>query len=110
MEHEHLRHLDAAKIETPVGPLDDVVVVSTSDVPLGKLEGVIVDPQERHVRYYVVESRDWFKTHRYLVPDAPHHIDWNRRAMQVELDEAALAQLPELRDDQYPPCSADDLR
>jgi PRC-barrel domain protein len=110
VEHERLRHLDAAKIETPVGPLDDVVVVSKSDVPLGKLEGVIVDPQERHVRYYVVESRDWFKTHRYLVPDAPHHIDWNRRAMQVELDERALAQLPELRDDQYPPCSADDLR
>ena len=110
MENERLRHLDAAEIETPVGPLDDVVVVSKGDVPLGKLEGVIVDPQERHVRYYVVESRDWFKTHRYLVPDAPHHIDWNRRAMQVELDETALAQLPELRDDQYPPCSADDLR
>jgi hypothetical protein len=105
-----LRHLDASEIETSVGPLDDVVVVSKSDVPLGRLEGVIVDPRERHVRYYVVESRDWFKTHRYLVPDAPHHIDWNRRAMQVELDETALAQLPELRDDQYPPCSADDLR
>jgi hypothetical protein len=110
VEDERLRHLDAANIETAAGPLDDVVVVSKSDVPLGRLEGVIVDPQERHVRYYVVESRDWFKTHRYLVPDAPHHIDWNRRAMQVELDEAALAKLPELRDDQYPPCSADDLR
>lgn len=97
-------------METPAGPLDDMVVVTTGDVPIGKLEGLIVDPDERHVRYYVVESRDWFKTHRYLVPDAPHHIDWNRRALQVELDEKALAQLPELRDDQYPPCSADDLR
>ena len=110
MERERLRHLEAAKVETPIGTLDDVVVVSKSDVPIGKLEGIILDPEERHVRYYVVESRDWFKTHRYLVPDAPHQIDWNRKAMQVELDEAALAQLPELRDDQYPPCSADDLR
>jgi len=87
-----------------------MVVVTKGDVPIGKLEGIIVDPQERHVRYYVVESRDWFKTHRYLVPDAPHHIDWNKRAMEVELDEKALAELPELHDDQYPPCSADDLR
>jgi hypothetical protein len=78
-------------------------------VPIGKLEGLIVDPDERHVRYYVVESRDWFKTHRYLVPDAPHHIDWNRKAMQVEMDEAALSQLPELHADEYPPISADEL-
>jgi hypothetical protein len=106
---ERLRHLDAAKVETPIGPLDDVVVTH-NDVPIGKLEGIIVDPEERHVRYYVVESRDWFKTHRYLVPDAQHQIDWNRRALQVELDEKALAQLPELHDDQYPPCSVDDLR
>ena len=105
-----LRHLEAAKVETPIGPLDDVVVVSKSAVPIGKLEGIILDPEERHVRYYVVESRDWFRTRRYLVPDAPHQIDWNRKAMQIELDEAALAQLPELRDDDYPPCSADDLR
>ena len=110
MKHEGLRHLEAAKVETPIGPLDDVTVVSKSDVPIGKLEGIILDPEARHVRYYVVESRDWFRTHRYLVPDAPHQIDWNRKSMQVELDEAALAQLPELRDDDYPPCSAEDLR
>jgi PRC-barrel domain protein len=106
---EHLRHLEAARVETPIGPLDDVTVVSKSDVPIGKLEGIIVDPDERHVRYYVVESRDWFKTHRYLVPDAPHHIDWNRKAMQVELDDAALAKLPELRDGEYPSFSSDEF-
>jgi PRC-barrel domain len=110
MQTERLRHLDAAQVETPIGPLDDVVVVSKSDVPIGKLEGIIVDPEEHHVRYYVVESRDWFKTHRYLVPDALHHIDWNRKALQVELDDAALAKLPELHEDQYPPFKAGDLR
>jgi hypothetical protein len=110
MKHEGLRHLEAAKVETPIGTLDDVLVVSKSDVPIGKLEGIILDPAERHVRYYVVESRDWFRTHRYLVPDAPHQINWDRKALQVELDETALAQLPELREDDYPPCSADDLR
>ena len=97
-------------METPIGTLDDMVVLSSGDVPIGKLEGIILDPDERHVRYYVVESRDWFKTHRYLVPDAPHHIDWNRKALQVELDEAALSKLPELKEDDYPPFAAGDLR
>ncbi len=66
--------------------------------------------KQHHVRYYVVESRDWFKTHRYLVPDAPHHIDWNRKALQVEMDEVALSKLPELHDDDYPPYSPSDYR
>ena len=109
MQTEGLRHLEAAKVETPIGTLNDVVVVSKADVPIGKLEGIIVDPAEKHVRFYVVESRDWFRTHRYLVPDAPHHIDWNRRALQVEMDEAALSKLPELRDDEFPPFSTGDL-
>jgi hypothetical protein len=110
VHEERLRHLEAGKVETPIGTLDDVVVLSKGDVPIGKLEGIIYDPDERHVRYYVVESRDWFRTHRYLVPDAPHHIDWNRKALQVEMDEAALSQLPELRDNEYPPFSDDDFR
>jgi hypothetical protein len=111
VQQERLRHLEAAQVETPIGTLNDVLVVSKSDVPIGKLEGLIVDPEERHVRFYVVESRDWFRTHRYLVPDAPHQIDWNRRALQVELDETALSQLPELHDDdEFPSISADELR
>ena len=97
-------------METPFGPLDDVVVVSQRDVPIGKLEGIIVDPEQRHVRFYVVESRDWFKTHRYLIPDEQHQVDWNRKAMQVDLDDKALSKLPELREDEFPSMSADDLR
>src|SRR5262245_65712144 len=93
VQDERLRHLAAAKVETPIGTLNDVVVVSKGDVPIGKLEGIIVDPAERHVRYYVVESRDWFKPHRYLVPDAPHHIDWNRRALQVEMEDRKSTRL-----------------
>lgn len=92
-----------------MGTLADVVVMSPTDGPLGKLEGIIVDPQERHVRYYVVESRGWFKTHRYLVPDAPRQIDWSRKALEVELDAAGLSHLPELNDDEFPAFSDDDL-
>ena len=96
-------------METPIGTLDDVVVVSRTDGPLGKVEGIIVDPDERHVRYYVVESRSWFKTHRYLVPDAPRQIDWDRKALEVELDADDLSHLPELDYATFPPLSAAEM-
>jgi len=96
-------------VETPIGTLDDVTVVSPADDPLGKVEGIIVDPAERHVRYYVVESHGWPKTHRYLVPDAPRKMDWDRKVLQIEMDAVDLSHLPELHDDQYPALSDDEL-
>ena len=102
--------MEAAKVDTPIGKLDDVIVVGPSHDPLGRLEGIIVDPAERHVRYYVVESRGWLRTHRYLVPDAPRPIDWHRRTLQVELDAVALSHLPELHDDDFPALSDEDMR
>jgi sporulation protein YlmC with PRC-barrel domain len=104
-----LRHLDASQVETPLGSLDNVEVLSSTDHTLGRVEGVIVDPDERHVRYYVVESHDWFKTHRYLVPEMPCRIDPERKALKVELEADSLARLPELREDEFPPLSADEL-
>jgi hypothetical protein len=104
-----LRHLDAAKVETPVGNLDHISVLSPTDGSLGELEGVIIDPNERHVRYYVVESHGWLKNHLYLVPDAPVRIDPNRKTLHLELEADDLSQLPELRGGEFPTFSDDDL-
>jgi len=109
VQPSRLRHLDASQVETPLGTLDNVEVIDPTERTLGRVEGVIVDPEERHVRYYVVESHDWFKTHRYLVPEMPCRIDPARKALKVELDADGLAHLPELRDDEFPPLSADEL-
>jgi PRC-barrel domain len=86
-----------------------MTVVTGNDRPLGTLEGIIVDPVARHLRYYVVESRDWFTTHRYLVPDTPCRMVPSRGVLQVELDADRLSSLPELRDDEFPPLSTDEL-
>jgi len=109
MQSTRLRHFDASQVETPLGTLDNVEVLSPTDRSLGRVEGVIVDPDERHVRFYVVESHDWFKTHRYLVPEMPCRIDTTRKALKVELDADGLSHMRELRDDEYPPLSADEL-
>jgi hypothetical protein len=104
-----LRHLDAARVDTPVGNLGHISVLSPTEGSLGELEGVIIDPNERHVRYYVVESRGWLKTRRYLVPDAPVRLDPDRKALHLELEADDLSQLPELQDDEFPPFTDDDF-
>jgi hypothetical protein len=104
-----LRHLEAEKVDTPVGNLGHIPVLSPTEGSLGELEGVIIDPNERHVRYYVVESRGWLKTHRYLVPDAPFRLDPDRKALHLELEADDLSQLPELQDDEFPPFTDDDF-
>jgi len=104
-----LRHLDAAKVETPLGTLDHIPVLSPTTGSLGQLEGIIIDPNERHVRYYVVESKRWLKTHRYLLPDVPMRLDPDCRALHVDVERDDLSSLPELEDEDFPQFSDDDL-
>ena len=104
-----LRHLNAAKVETPLGSLDHIPVLSPTTGSLGELEGIIIDPNERHVRYYVVESRRWLKTHRYLLPDAQMRLDPDCRALHADLERDDLPNLPELHDEEFPPFSDDDF-
>jgi hypothetical protein len=104
-----LRHLDAAKVETPVGSLDHIPVLSPTTGSLGELEGIIIDPNDRHVRYYVVESRRWLKTHRYLLPDVPMRLDPDCKALHVDVERDDLSTFAELDDEEFPPFSDDDL-
>lgn len=104
-----LRHLESAKVGTPMGNLDHIPVLSPTLGSLGQLEGVIIDPSERHVRYYVVESPGWLKSHRYLVSDTPFRLDPDRKALHVDLEADDLSQLPELNDDEFPAFTDDDF-
>ena len=108
MTESRLRHLESAKVSSPVGNLDHITVLSPTG-NLGKLEGVIIDPTERHVRFYVVESRGRLKTHRYLVPDMPLRLDPDRKALHVDMDADDLSHLPELDDHEFPAFTDDDF-
>ena len=50
-----LRYLDGTAIECPAGKLEGLSLVSKDDEALGLINGVLIDPQTRQVRYYVVE-------------------------------------------------------
>ncbi len=104
-----LRYVNAARVDTPGGSLDDIDLVSPTDGTLGKLDGIMIDPVERQVRYFVVTSRRTLKAHQYLVPVTPARIDLERRTLQLELEPDELDRLPEVRSEALPPFSEEDL-
>jgi hypothetical protein len=82
----------ADRVDTPAGRLNDTVVVNPSNTTLGKLTGIVVDPVGRQVCGYVIESRKWLSSRQYLVPP-PARFDWERHALEVDLEEAELDEL-----------------
>ena len=104
-----LRHLDASRVNTPVGNLHHIPVIGPTEGSLGMLEGVIIDPAERHVCYYVVEARRRLKTRHYLIPESPVRLDPDRKALHVDLEVSDLTDLAEVDADEFPPFSDEDL-
>jgi hypothetical protein len=104
-----LCYVAAEHVDTPLGPLDGTVLVSPRDETVGRLDGMIIDPSERHVRYFVVRSRNWLKTHLYLVPATPARLDSERKTLHVDISAEDLPQLREIRPDTFHRYSDDDL-
>ena len=105
-----LRYLDAEHVSTSVGRLDGAILVSPSHTPLGKLDGVLVDPQYRQVRYYVVErKRRLFGSRHYLLPLTATRLDRDRHTLEVDVEVDEIPQLLEIDPDDLPRFSDDDL-
>ena len=104
-----LRYLDAERVDTPVGSLATMSLISPSDKNVGKLDGVIIDPIEQQVRFFVVKSSRWWATRRYLLPVTPAQIDSERPGLHVDLERDDLERLPKLHAGRFPPFSDEDL-
>lgn len=102
-----LRYLNAERVDTPFGTLASLPLVSPTDEKLGSVGGVLIDPLEREVCYFVVEARRLLKTHRYLLPLSPVPIDAD--SLHVELESADLHSLREVKSDSFPSFSDEDL-
>jgi hypothetical protein len=66
-DQEALRYLDAAHVEHPTGTLAGFDVCSECDERLGSLGGVLVEPAQRRIRYFVVERAAILRKGRYLL-------------------------------------------
>lgn len=104
-----LRYLDAQRVRCPLGTLADLALRSEDDEKLGAIEGVLIDPAQRRVLYYVVESPGWFRARRYLLPaDAPARVHSQDRVLRFGAPAAALERR-EFDPESTPEFSDDDL-
>ena len=63
-----LCYLDASKVMGPAGLLASLDVRTLNDRTLGSIDGVLIDPAERKLRYFVIESAGSTDHRRYLLP------------------------------------------
>ncbi len=104
-----LRYIAAEHVDTPGGRLDGTVLVGASNETVGRLDGMVIDPIKRRVRYFVVRSRSWLATHRHLVPAMPARLDSQHKRLHVDIDADELSQFGEVRPNTFPRYSDDDL-
>jgi hypothetical protein len=104
-----LRYIEASKVETPGGLLDQLDVLNQADSNVGRIEGIVVDPAERQVRYFVVKSRRTFRARHYLLPLAPATIDAENKALHFDVQADDLAELIDGPAKAFPPFTDDDL-
>lgn len=111
MEHVDpaLRYIAAEQVDTPAGRLDGTVLVGPSDQAVGTLDGVVIDPAERRVRYFVVRSCGWLTTRCRLVPATPARFNSRHKTLHVDIEAEDLPQLPEVRPSTLARFSDDDL-
>ncbi len=105
-----LRYLDAHHVDTPAGRLEGAVLVSPTKARLGRLDGVLIDPQRRQVRYYVVEAkRGFFSSRHFLLPLTATRLHRDQHTLEVDIEVDQMRQLDEIEPDDLPRFSDDDL-
>jgi len=84
---DKLCYLDASKLDSPVGTLTQLDLKGTDDRILGVLDGIVIDPTERRLRYFVVKSSGWLTRRRYLVPaDGAARVELGELRLEVDAD------------------------
>jgi|SRR4051812_3268747 len=104
-----LKYLEAHSVNTPAGRLEHTVLVSPSRATLGKLDGVLIDPFHRKVRYYVFEGQRGRSSHHYLVPLTPTRLLPDPHTLEVDVEPGDIAQLTEVEPDRLPRFDDDDF-
>ena len=94
----HLCYLNASKVDSPAGALSQMDVQTVDGEDIGDLDGVLIDPAARRIRYYVIGLRRWFGRRRYLLPaDAPAQLESARKALRFRIELPALESCREFR-------------
>lgn len=85
LDYHSLRYIDASHVESGVTDLAGFEVLTANGRKLGNLDGLIVDPPERSIRYAVVR-RSRRRPERLLVPLTVAQLDLERKSLQVHVE------------------------
>jgi hypothetical protein len=81
-----LRYLDAGHVHSPLGGLHHLQVLGAHKEPLGRVDGVLIDPVQRRLRFFVVASNDPLERHYLLPIDVPTRMSADRRSLELDAD------------------------
>jgi hypothetical protein len=104
-----LCYLAAASVQGPFSTCDGVEVWNDDDGMIGRLDGIVLDPASRRVRYLVVAARTMFRRLRYLLPFPDTRVDVQRRSFHVDARRSELARCELFDPKAFHPFSDDDL-
>ena len=91
-----LCYLDASRVLGPTGLLAALDVRTMQDQSLGSLDGVVIDPAERRLRFFVVEPSGSVNHRRILLPvEAPASVAPEGHTLRIELESGEIAGLDE---------------
>jgi hypothetical protein len=86
LQYPSLRYIDASHVATEVTDLAGFEVLTVTGRKLGALDGLIVDPPERSIRFAVVDRASRRHPERWLVPLSLAQVDVKRKALRVDLE------------------------
>jgi hypothetical protein len=67
-ETTNLRYLDATQVTHPSGTLAGMTICTQEDAQLGAIDGVLVEPSTRRIRFFVVKTPALLSRRRFLLP------------------------------------------
>ena len=101
------RYIDASHVEGTTQDLAGFNVLTATGRKLGELDGLIVDPPERRIRYLVVDRGKLFRQRRLLVPMSSVRLDVDHRALLVDLESGT--ECPDFEERAFPAFSDEDV-
>jgi PRC-barrel domain len=106
LDRDALRYIPAGQVRWGGTPLPRLNVRNDGE-PLGKLEGFIISPSARRVRYAVVQPYGFFEKPR-LVPLAGARLD-KANGGSLLVDDEEISRCETFDAERYPRMSDDDL-
>jgi hypothetical protein len=106
-DRKNLRYLDAASVLHPDGTLEGLRVCTAADDQIGSVDGVLIEPAGRRVKYYVIVRSTLLRNRRYIVPaDRVAILNADGRTLRIDVDDEMIQRF---EPSSVPPFSDEDL-